>query len=109
MNEGETNEKQEDNEEDEEEADKKMNFDDKEGLPKVVKAIIPEQSQHGIVHDETSQDEIEKLTRSLRNTKDRAMLMSEMEDSKTLLVVLDLQNVTWLLMNKQKLVRRPWL
>lgn len=54
MNEGETNQKQEDNEEDEEEADKKMNFDDKEGLPKVVKAIIPEQSQHGTVHDETS-------------------------------------------------------
>jgi hypothetical protein len=42
LNEGETNEKQEDNEKDEEEANKEMNFDDKEGLPKVVKAMIPE-------------------------------------------------------------------
>jgi hypothetical protein len=82
LNEGETNEKQEDDEKDEEEANKEMNFDGKEGLPKVVKAIILEQSQHGTLHDETSWDEIEKLIRSLWNIKDRAMLILEMEDSK---------------------------
>jgi hypothetical protein len=54
LSQGETNEKQEDNEKDEEEANKEMNFDDKEGLPKVVRIIIPKQSQHGTVHDETS-------------------------------------------------------
>jgi hypothetical protein len=84
LREGETDEEQEDSEEDEEEADKEMNFDDKEGLPKAVKAIIPEQSQHGTVHDETSWDEAEELTRSSWNAKDGAKLMSEMEDSKNL-------------------------
>ncbi len=55
LNEGET---------DEEEADKEMNFEDKERLSKAIKATIPEQSQHDTVHDETLWDEIEELTRS---------------------------------------------
>jgi hypothetical protein len=84
LSEGETDEEQEDSEEDEEEADKEMNFDDKEGLPKAVKAIIPEQSQHGTIHDGTSRDEADELTRSSWNTKDGAKPMSEMEDSKNL-------------------------
>jgi hypothetical protein len=84
LSEGEADEEQEDSEEDEEEVDKEMNFDDKEGLPKAVKAIIPEQSQHGTVHDGTSQDEAEELTRSSWNAKDRAKLLSEMEDSRNL-------------------------
>jgi hypothetical protein len=61
-----------------------MNFEDKEGLSKAIKATIPEQSQHDTVHDETSWDEVEELTRSSWNAKDGAKLMLEMEDSKNL-------------------------
>jgi hypothetical protein len=41
LNEGETYEEEENNEKDEEEVDKKMNFEDKEGLSKAIKLPFP--------------------------------------------------------------------
>ncbi len=46
--------------------------------------VILEQSQHGTIHDGTSRDEVEELTRSSWNAKDGAKLLSEMEDSRNL-------------------------